>query len=96
MNVAFFFQIVFFDRDPTATDDTMFWFWIHTSFVEVDTRTNEDFSYVIETCIIQNDYVCMSKEELDGAAGNKKNFDPEFKCEVFFFPNNADIRCEKL
>uniref|UniRef100_A0A7S0DCT9 Phosphatidylinositol-3,4,5-trisphosphate 3-phosphatase n=1 Tax=Amorphochlora amoebiformis TaxID=1561963 RepID=A0A7S0DCT9_9EUKA len=73
-NLAGDYKITFYDRDPSGTgDDTMFWFWFNTSFINLD-------------------YLVLTKEDLDGAVANKKNFDTDFLCELFFLPNNSDIR----
>mmetsp|Transcript_15164 Transcript_15164/g.22945 ORF Transcript_15164/g.22945 Transcript_15164/m.22945 type:complete len:966 (-) Transcript_15164:218-3115(-) len=66
-------KLVFYNRDPGGSEDTMFAFWIHASFTK-------------------NDHICLRKQNLDDAAVNKKNFDPDFKCELFFLPNNSDLR----
>ena len=68
-------KFVFYDKDNSGgSDDQMFCFWIHTSFVH-------------------DDYVCLRRDELDGATGAKLGFfDQDFRCELFFFPDNADVR----
>eukprot|EP00466_Bigelowiella_natans_P016940 jgi/Bigna1/64237/fgenesh1_kg.70_\ len=82
-------KFVFYHRNlPKDTDHSLnsspdsirvFSFWIHASFIE-------------------NDYLTLGREDLDNARNVssppqfKRKFDDEFKCELFFFPDNSDIR----